>query len=195
MRNHNVHGKCRHGRWFGPAWVWFPAWIGLRLCDCCGCSRLSVPSTPPGLCPSTRCTSDFAPSVLLSVTGLDSSATPKPRPPARCQKTCPPSSSAHLSSAFLPPPQLSSPQLCSPPLGALSWPASLGLTSRVEPPAKPFALLPAGMVGQGLRTSRCSACCGPDGPCGALFPACATFTSRTPQWTQTQQLDLRATGH
>ena len=56
------------------------------------------------------CTSDSAPSVLLSVTGLDSSTTPKPRPPARCQKTCPPSSSAHLSSAFLPPPQLSSPK-------------------------------------------------------------------------------------
>ena len=60
------------------------------------------------------CTSDSAPSVLLSVTGLDSSATPKPRPPARCQKTCPPPaqltsaqlsclrlSLAHLSSAHL----------------------------------------------------------------------------------------------
>ena len=130
MRNHNVHGKCRHGRWFGPAWVWFPAWIGLRLCDCCGCSRLSVPSTPPGLCPSTRCTSDFAPSVLLSVTGLDSSATPKPRPPARCQKTCPPSSSAHLSSAFLPPPQPSSPQLSS---AHLSLGPSAGRPHSVSP--------------------------------------------------------------
>ncbi len=46
MRNHNVHGKCRHGRWFGPAWVWFPAWIGLRLCNCCGCSRLSRSCLP-----------------------------------------------------------------------------------------------------------------------------------------------------
>ena len=130
------------------------------------------------------CTSDSAPSVLLSVTGLDSSATPKPRPPARCQKTCPPSSSAHLSSAFLPPPQPSSPQLSSPPLGALSWPASLGLTSRIEPPAKPFALPPAGMVGQGPLTSRCSTCCGLDGPCGtAGSRLCRRFSS------------LRGSGH
>ena len=45
-------------------------------------SAFSVPSAPPSMCPSTRCTSDSAPSVLLSATGLDSSATPKPRPPA-----------------------------------------------------------------------------------------------------------------
>lgn len=141
------------------------------------------PGSSSQLCPSARCTVDFAPSVLLSATGLDSSATPKPCPPAGCQKTCPSSSSAHLSSAYLLPPQPSSPQLSSPPLGALSWPASLGLTSRVEPPATPSTLPPAGMVGQGLQTSRCSTCRGPDGPCGALFPACATLTSRTPQWT------------
>ena len=146
-------------------------------------SSLSVPAAPPSVCPSARCTADSAPSVLLSATGLDSSATPKPCPPAGCQKTCPSSSSAHLSSAYLLPPQPSSPQLSSPPLGAPSWPASLGLTSRVEPPATPSTLPPAGMVGQGLQTSRCSTCRGPDGPCGALFPACATLTSRTPQWT------------
>ena len=56
-------------------------------------------------------------------TGLDSSATPRPRPLAGCQKTCPSSSSAHLSPALLPPLQLSSPQLSS---GALSLPAPLG---------------------------------------------------------------------
>ena len=76
------------------------------------------------------CTSDSAPSVLLSVTGLDSSATPKPRPPARCQKTCPPSSSAHLSSAFLPPPQPSSPQLSS---AHLSFGPSAGRPHSVSP--------------------------------------------------------------
>ena len=94
-------------------------------------------------------------------------------PPAQltsAQLTCFRLSLAHLSSAHL-------------PLGALSWPASLGLTSCVEPPATPSTLPPAGMVGQGRRTSRCSTCRGPDGPCGALFPDCATLTSRTPQWT------------
>ena len=67
-------------------------------------------------------------------------------PPAQltsAQLTCFRLSSAHLSSAHL-------------PLGAPSWPASLGLTSRVEPPATPSTLPPAGMVGQGRRTSRCS---------------------------------------
>ena len=86
-------------------------------------SAFSVPSAPPSMCPSTRCTADSAPSVLLSATGLDSSATPRPRPSAGCQKTCPSSSSAHLSPALLPPLQLSSPQLSS---GALSLTASLG---------------------------------------------------------------------
>ena len=64
------------------------------------------------------------------------------------------------------PSQLSSSQLKP---GALSLPASLGLPSHLEPPAKPALLLPAGMVGQGPLTSRCTTCRGPDSdwPCGS----------------------------
>ena len=90
--------------------------------------------------------------------------------------------------------QLSSPPPSSPPsvaaqlTSAQLWgPQLAGLTrstSSVAPPADPSALPPAGMVGQGPLTSRCSTCCGLDGPCGtAGSRLCRRFSS------------LRGSGH
>ena len=145
-------------------------------------SALSVPAAPPSCAHRhvARLTSRRPYCSLQQV-----STAQLPLDPARLQgvrrHALPP---AQLTSAQLTCLRLSPAHLSSPPLGALSWPASLGLPSRMEPPATPSALPPAGVVGQGFRTSRCSTCHGPDGPCGTLFPACATLTSHTPQWTQ-----------
>jgi hypothetical protein len=166
VASHRAHGKCQPGRSeFSPVWAWFPVWISRAPRLLWVLSALGPVSS---LWPVSNDTlhEDSAPSVRLFATGLVSSATSKPRPHAGCQKTCPSSSSARLSSARLLPPPLSSSQL---EPGALSLPASLGLPSRLEPPANPALLLPAGMVGQGPLTSRCTTCRGPDSdwPCGS----------------------------
>ena len=91
-------------------------------------SAFSVPSAPPSMCPSTRCTADSAPSVLLSATGLDSSATPKPRPPAGWQEA-----SLQLSSPQLSSPASASAQLTSAQLSSLRMGPSAGRPHSVSP--------------------------------------------------------------